>query len=427
MRIAILALLLAAGLGWFAFEQKRGKLKEAEEGFLDFLVANARATLTKNAPEESPDVVLVEFREQEKAEYIAWPPAPLDYIMMLKTLATHDPPVLVIAEPLRWEQTEAEFVTPLREALTRFRWVVLGYHLASDATEATPEQKEFAANDMPELPPAEGEQQHVPKFSRVSKLSDWSLRIASEDGFSSLTGDATAAKKDSVPFIATDGKRLVPSLEAQAVMLFRKSPYAAQRLRFGTGARLSLGDAFIIPLQNDGSLPVSDMPRVPVVNALELMVPDVDDETSNAVRASLGKGKVVVFGNGSNAMLHARAIATALAMPEVRRAPDTVMWSFAGAACLFCLWQLRFRRFGALVAGVAAFVVGLGVCLLVFQSSLLWWPPLAAVLAIAIGTVFCFLWPAKRRGPVAPAPEPVPAAAAAPVSTAPEVPAEKKP
>jgi hypothetical protein len=426
MRIILLILLLAAGLGWLAFEQKRGKLKEAQEGFLDFLVANARATLSKNVPDESQDVVLVEFREEQKAEYSAWPPAPLDYIMMLKMLATHEPPVLVIAEPLRWEQADSEFVTPLRERLTPFRWVVLGYHLASDTMEATPEQKEFAANDMPELPPAEGDQQHVPKFSRVAQLSDWSLRIASEDGFSSLSGGAPAAKKDTVPFIATDGKRLVPSLEAQAVMLYRKTPYATQRLRFGTGARLSLGDAFIIPLQNDGSLKLSDKPRVPVVNALELMVPDVDDETSNAVRATLGKGKVVVLGNGADAMLHARAIATALAIPEVRRAPDAVMWGFAGAASLFCLWQLRFRRFGALVAGVAAFVVGLGVCVLVFQSSLLWWPPLAALLAIAIGTVFSFLWPAKPRAPVAPAPVAAPADAA-PASAAPEPSADKKP
>jgi hypothetical protein len=202
---------------------------------------------------------------------------------------------------------------------------------------------------------------------------------------------------DAVPFVASEGRRLVPSLASQAVTLYRQVPYAAQRLRFGRGARLSLGEEFIIPLREDGRLPLKEKPRVPVVNALDLMVPDLGDEPAREMQKTLGKGKVVVLGSGPEGMIHARAIATALAMPKVRRASVIVEWGLAAAACLFCLWQLRHRRMKALLAGAVAVIAGLGVSLLTFQSALVWCSPLAVLLALAVGTVFCFLWPAKRK------------------------------
>lgn len=397
IRAAILTLLLAAALGWFAFEQKRGGTQAAEEWFLDFLAANARDALSKDAPEESKDVVLVEIREEDKAEYSAWPPAPLDYIMILKSLAEHEPQVVAVVEPLRWEKADTQFVTQLRNALVPFPSVVLGFQGATSGAEMTPEQTEFAANEMPVLPAAEGERLAVPKFTHVTQLSDWSLRITTQAGISFINGAADTG--GAMPFVAAHGKSLVPSLAAQSVTLFRRAPYAAQRLSFGTGARWSLGDALIIPLREDGSLPLKERPRVPVVNALELMTPDLGDETAKAAQATLGKGKLVVLGKGSSGMFQARGIASALAMPNIRRAPASAEWAFAGVACVFCFWQLRYRRMKALILGAAAIIFGLGICLLVFQSSLMWWPPLAGLLVMITGTLFCLLWPAERGSP----------------------------
>jgi hypothetical protein len=253
---------------------------------------------------------------------------------------------------------------------------------------------------MPVLPDAEGDGDKIPAFTRVAKLSDWSLRIASQAGFSAIEGYAPAG--DAIPFVAKQGDRLTPSLAAQALTLFRHVPYAAERLRFGTGARLSLGEAFIIPLRDDGALPLHDRPHVPTVNALELMTPDLGDAQAKTAVEALGKGKVVVLGNRPDSMLQARAIATALAMPKVERGPASTAWGLAAVACLFCYWQLRHRRMKALVLGVLAMIVGLGAGLLAFQSSLIWCSPLAALLVLVTGTLFCFLWPAKRVAPAPP-------------------------
>lgn len=403
LRASILTVLLAATLGWFAFEQKRGRTHEPEQWFLDFLVANARETFSKSVPEESPDVVLVEFRETDKAEFSAWPPAPLDFIMVLKRLAEHEPAVVSIVEPLRWERADTEFVTQLRNALVPFPSVVLGFELAAEGAGMTEEQGDFSENEMPVLPSAEGDSRGIPSFVRIGMVPDWSLRIASQSGFSTLTGLKLPANV--MPFVAHDGRRHVPSLAAQSVTLFRRVPYAEQRLRFGTGARLSLGDEFILPLNADGTFPLRDKPRVPAVNALDLMTPDLGDDAAKAVQTMLGKGKVVVMSAGGTGGPHARAIAGALAMPKVARIPAAMAWVFAGSMCLLCLWQLRHGRVKAVLSGVGFAIGGLVVCLLVFQSSLMWWSPLAAMLCVAVSTAFCFVWPAvggtmvPRSGP----------------------------
>jgi hypothetical protein len=411
IRAAVLTLLLGAALGWLASEQNRTRVREAEEWFLDFLVANARDSLMSHASGKASDVVLVDVREEDRAEYSTWPPAPIDYIMILKRLAEHEPEVLAVVEPLRWEKAETEFVTQLRNSLVPFPSVILGIHLSADASKPTPEQAQFAANEMPVLPFAENKDGAIPKFTHVAKISDWSLRIASQAGFSAIDG-AGAPPTGSMPFVADEGTRLVPSLAAQSVTLFRHTPYVAQRLRFGTGARLSLGETFVIPLQGDGSLVVGDSPEVPMVNALELMTPDLGDEPAKAVQATLGKGKVVVLGNGPRAMLHARAIATALSMPEIQRAPASVTWGLAGLACLFCFWQLRYGRFKAVILGLIAAIAALGANLIAFQTALKWCSPVPALVAVAAGTLFCFLWPARRRLPSAPPPPDMPEAAA---------------
>lgn len=395
-RAVTLALLTAASLIGFHLEQRRGGFQEAEQGFLDFLVANARSAFARHAPEQSSDVVLVEFREEEKAEFGSWPPAPLDYIMVLKRLQEHEPEVVAITEPLDWAQAEGEFVTQLRSALVMFPSAVLGFALSSEGGTMTADAAEFAANEMPVLASIGDGDEEVTSFAMVSRLPVAPLRIAAQTGFSLLHAKAPLPT-DVVPMVAGDGKRLVPSLAAQAVTLFQHVPYAAQRLRLGTGARLSLGDELIIPLNADGTMTLTSRPQVPRVNALELMAPDVGDETARGVRQALGKHKVIVLGTPGLAGNQARAIASALAMPKIARASTAADWGFAAAGCLMSLWLLRQGRMKALVSGCCILVGGMALCMVAFQSSLTWWSPWPALVAVTVGTLFCFVWPHRER------------------------------
>ena len=396
LRVLILLLILGGALGWLA----QRPVPQAEHGWLDFLVANARGAFSSDVPAVSEHVVLVEFREEDKEEFSAWPPAPLDHIMLLKRLAEAEPDVVAFVEPLRWEKAQVEFITQLRNALVPFPAVVLGFSLAAEGEGMTKENGDFSANELPELPEAEGDRAAVPKFTRVVQVSDGALRVAAHSGFSSLHGPVKVSP-DAVPFIVDDGRRLVPSLAAQSVMLFRRAPYAEQRLHFGTGARLSLGDSLIIPLKGDGSLLLEAKPSVPEVSALELMTPDLGDETSERMQATLGRHKAIVIGTGAAARQHARAMAVALAMPEIRRAPEAVDWGVAALAAVPAFWMLGLRRLKVVVAALAVTVVLAVAGLLVFQSSLWWWSPVPALAVVLGAALLCWIWPA--RAPATPA------------------------
>ncbi|CAN5913458.1 hypothetical protein BH11VER1_BH11VER1_28000 [soil metagenome] len=396
-RAITLFVLLAAALCAFNIAEQKGRLQQAKEWFLDFLVANARDKIEVRATADAKDVVLIQFDEKDREEYSAWPPAPLDYIIALKRLYAHEPEVLAIVDPLRWENVDTQFIAQLRQSMVPFTSIVLGFDISAEGTGMSIENGDFASNEMPALKCRDDGSKYMLIFNRVTEVPDKGLRIAVQTGFSSLNHPSMATQPHKVPFVAFDGHRLVPSLPAQAVTLFRHVPYASQRIAFGAGARLSLGDEHMVPLDSTGSLLINDNLNIPTVNALALMSPDLGDAESNLTRNTLGKRKIVVLSMSDRGLTQARAIAQALAAPSLQRKPVTWDWLAAAVACLIGFWQLQYRRFGAVAIGLLFAFASLIASLLVFQSSLVWWSPIASILVTCTCTLFCLIWSKKSE------------------------------
>lgn len=373
------------------------RFQEAEQGFMDFLVANAYDTFQRALPERSSEVVLVEFREEDKMEYSAWPPAPLDYIMLLKRVATQEPEVVAFAEPLRWDDPGTQFLSQLRQAMLPIPSLLLGFEISAASGEMTDEQKTFLAEQMPSYASKDGDAAAAPAFKRVSRVPDKILRVGADFGFSRLVSESEKKGKQPLPFVAFDGQHLAPSLAAQAVTRFRHMPFSALRLRFGSGARLNLGDEHVVPLDPSGSLQLKERPAIPRINALNLLTPDLDQTATDEINQALGKGKVVLVGMGEDGHKQAQAIALALAMPKLHRLPLWWDWVFAALVALACYKQWFYRRFKVLLAGVVLLALAMLVCLLTFQSALWWWSPLPAAVVILVTTLFCFVWPHRAR------------------------------
>lgn len=391
-RIIIFTLLLGAAVGGCFEMERRGLVRVAEQWFLGFLVANGREAMEQNLPEVSKDVVLVKFDEKEREELGGWPPTALDWLMVMKRLTAYSPEVVVVVQPLRWEGAAAEFVKPLREALLPFPAVVMGFGLAAGEGEVSPEGKEFQEKEMPTLLGGEVGGSAM-RFSRVTALPDRSLRMAVQAGFTSIEG--LAEKPGRMLFLAGDGERLVPSLAAQAVTLFRRAPYSAMQMSFGAGARLTLADEFVVPLTPAGELLLGESPSVPVLEGLELMLPDLGDEVAGQIAQVMGKGKAVVLSlDEREGMQQARAMAKGLAMPMLTRLDRWVDWALAALGVVLCYGgMLRRGRFGALAFGLMLLAIGTGLSLGFFQMRLTWWSPVIAFGLIGVSMLFCFLWP----------------------------------
>lgn len=403
-RAITFALLLAAALGghvlalrWSPEYQTR--VRELEQGFLDFLVANSQETFQKTIPEVSPDVVLIEYREEDKPELEAWPPAPLDYIMLMKKLAPANPEVLAFVEPLSWDTSDGQFIKDLRHALIPVPSVILGFDVSTEAAEMSPEQKEFVTAMMPSFRKETGEAAAAgATFQTVTRLPDQALQIiGAELGVASVISGGAKPSGESFPFVLSDGAHLVPSLAAQAVARYRRMASSDLHLRLGTGGRLGLSDTHVVPLERGGTMKLQGKPSVPTLEVLDLQNPLADEATLAAMARTLGKGKVLVVGAGDVARLHAQAIAQALAVPHLHRAPPWGDWAFAGAMALFSLWQFRRGRIKALLAGVLLAALAAIICMLTFQSSLWWWSPAPAAVVLATSTLFCFLWPQRKE------------------------------
>src|ERR1022692_433060 len=120
LRAIILSALLCIAALVTLHEKGGERWRTGERLFLDFLVANARDQFEDVEIAPSTDVVFIEFNERDKAEFSAWPPAPLDYIMALKRIAPHEPDVVAFTDVLDWPKANAQFTSELQQLFLGF-------------------------------------------------------------------------------------------------------------------------------------------------------------------------------------------------------------------------------------------------------------------------------------------------------------------
>lgn len=397
---ALLLVVLLASLGWWLDrEQHAGRFQRVDEVFLDFLVANARDrfAVDANAAASAP-VVLVKMRAADKAEYAGWPPRPLDWQMVLKGLQTYDPAVVVIPETLFWGRPAPEFVNEAAQALIPLPSTVLGVEAQLASSRDAPAFLGGLDATLPKFEKVLGDMTPVPPLGALISAPDDLLRRQAELGISLPQNASTPGK---VAYALQEGDHLLPTVLAQAVARFTKTPYATQRLLLGPGAGAFLANGSFVPLSPGAAFTVNMQLPVPEVDALNLMTSELAEALSAKDKASLSGGKMIVIGTdddspGGLARLHAQALAQVLSMPRLQLLPEWAQWIAWGAASLVGVWLVFFvPRSKAVLRGLLCVFAALVVCFLAFQSRLIWAPPTIPAALIVASTLFARL--AGRR------------------------------
>jgi hypothetical protein len=382
IRSAILLVLLAGLAWWLHGEQSNGRFRQVDETFLDFLLANTRDDLKPN-PSKLDRVVFVTLRESDKAEYAAWPPAPIDYHMIIKALASHEPGALVITEPLAWPAPKPQFIDQLGQTLLPLSNVILGARASSSAGDTA-----FAKDRLPSVTHLSG------NVSALSALG--SIEQAPEAGIAISCDSGLVTSPPAIGLRFNDG--LSPSIEMQTLAHAARVPFAYQRVGIGPGAGLHLGDDFFIPLNNDGSFLKATV-AVPEINALDLMTPNIE-ATESAASKTLGKGRIIVLGmNDDLTRQRAQIIAASLALPKLQVVPfvgQIAAWVIAASLALWLVWMPKTK---ALMRAIIFLFLALTASYLAFQSFKTWCPPAIPAALIAAGGVFARLF--GKRLPVA--------------------------
>lgn len=403
IRVLILLPLLI-GLGWWVDrEQHAGRFQQVDELFLDFLVGNARDRFEKAPPPEpgASPVVWVRMRTADKAEYAGWPPRPLDWQMVLKGLQPYEPAVVVIPETLMWGGPSPEFVREAAQALVPFPSTVLGVEARLAETPGMPAFLGGLEDVLPRFQKVGGDRATVPTLGALVAAPDEQMRLQAELGVAVTPG---GNEETLLPYALQESGNLRPSLFAQAMAHASGTPYVAHRLVLGPGGGAYLADGGFVPLTMSGGFVVDSETAVPEVNALNLMTVELAEALTPADKQHLGRGKVVVIGTddestGSQARVHAQALARALAMPRIQLLRWWAEWGVWGLAALTgCALVFFTPKRQALLRGAVLIFLGLVVTFLAFQVRLIWCPPTLPVALLLAATLFARVAGRRDKG-----------------------------
>lgn len=382
-RLLFVLLCLGLAAGYVAHGQRSGRLARVDEWFLDLMTANARTRFQQTRVTD--EVVLVEFREDQRAEFSAWPPLPLDWQLVLKQLQVYQPEVLVVAAPLYWGRPAPDFVPAVAQALLPFPSVVLGVLCQIEPPDAPPHPAFLGdlQGRVPAFQRIRGEAENPTRLSAVVTAPDELLRNASELGL--LTGKRLPQGGWSLAYSISDGVGgMLPTLLAQTAGRYSQSSYTLDhKLLLGLGAGALLKNGVYVPLEKNGDFMVSPADSVPTVNALDLMAGDLADVLSDEDQARLDKAKIIVLGlaeagEGSQSMAAAQAAALnkILSMPRLQAITGPWEWALWAAAAGAGLWlAIRVRPSRVLLAAAGVLFTAFVAAYLSFQASLIWISP----------------------------------------------------
>ncbi len=395
IRLLFLAASLATSAWYLDREQRAGRLQHLDDLFLDFLAANARERLSQPDPAAPGRVAMVALRESDRLEYSGWPPKPLDWQMVLKSLQAHEPAALVLATPLNWGSPPPEFLPALAETLLPYTSVISAVEttlVEKSSAEVPPPFMGDLAETLPCFQKISGETSRVPAIAALISVPDPALRAIGELGLDA--SQVAQGSSASLPYALRAEERLHPSLLAQTLARLTGTPYAQHRVRFGPGAAAYLSNGAFVPLENDGSVKVDLKGQVPVINALDLMTGTLADTLSPEDKAALGTGKVIVIGldhddnsRSRPALTHALALAQVLALPHLTQLVGWQQGLAWGLAALAAAWiALGSGARHPLRSGLACIFAALLVSFSAFHAALVWCPPAMPVVLILTGS-----------------------------------------
>lgn len=400
IRVLLLLPFLVALGWWLNLEHHQGRFQRVDEVFLDFLVANTRARFENPQPDPAASpVVLIKMRAADRAEYVGWPPRPLDWQMVLKGLQAYAPAVIVIPETLMWGRPSPEFVTEAAAALRPFPSTILGVEAMLSVSPSAPAFLGGLEDVLPRFQKVQGEVSLAPSLGSLVAAPDDQLRRQGELG---IAISHQVQGSTFLPYALQEQGNFRPSVLAQALSRISSTPYANQRLLIGAGGGAYLADGTFVPLSNKAEYEVDTSVTVPEVDALNLMTVELADALTPQDKQNLGQGKIVVLGTddeaaeGGLARLHAQALTRILSAPRIHLLSPLAEWcAWAGAGLLGCLLVLWVPRTQAFSRGLLLVFLALVFCFVAFQASLLWCPPTLPVALLVASTLFARLFGRK--------------------------------
>jgi hypothetical protein len=390
LRALSLIMVLGGLVWWLRGEEARGRFAAFETGFLEVLLANSRDRFLPD-PARMDQVVFLPLRQEDAAEYSAWPPQPVDYQMIIKGALEFHPSVVVLVDELRWTDAPPVMVDDLAEVLLPLPAVVVTAYPAGGERMEDTEAQDSLLDRLATLKLHRGEVRSLLTAEGALRGPETALlRVADP---SLLPVEAT---NDAAPMLSLRAGKVHPSPALLGALRALKIPVSSGHIALGGGAGVLTDTGFYLPLAEDGRLPPAQGLKMAEQNALDLMTVAMVDDPSQEISQRMGEGRVLVLGidgaDHSRARRQAQALAHALAVPRVEVLSGVFKYVTVGLAALLGLSLLRLPKRKALARALLYLLFGIVACYLLFVLRTVWFSPVVPALVLLASGVFlrCF-------------------------------------
>ncbi len=413
IKVAIFGLLAALAVVLIEREERRNSLRPVNQGFLDWLVGNASAKI------ENPAVTFLRVDKNELDQHKLDPR--LNWAVILEGLKRFEPQSVAIVPALAWEGDDELAKNGLKKRINLMPKMVLGSVLGPTAGEgaATGDAGRFLA-----LENVSGDASQLPTAPAVAIMPDPDLVSNGQPAFTHIDlNDQVSSGPNGirVPLLAKLGDKVVASFVLATILAHDGLSPADVQVELGRS--IKVGERYKIPIDEAGYFTVYHGMRgiYPNINSTSLTLAvsqfeDLTQELRNASQETLEtlRQNAIVIGFDqesehrfelptgdkiSLAELQAMAVATIQSGRHVTYWPFPLRIASFGVLALLGLFFLKGGKFRAFGGGLLAALLYAIVCMLTFQTSLSWTPPIGAIAVCLILALLGLILPKSGKSP----------------------------
>lgn len=239
---------LLLGLFLMRESEENTHLRHIEEGFGDWVAANAPAT------PRTAHITLVEINDSSLTGEHAWPWSPLEYAIFLSDAIPLKPDVVAIEPVLNWEGVKTVVPQDKMEQYSKFLHdqILLAPKIVLGAQLGFPEDETIVPPKLPApiLRNVKGDIRSIPALTDIVRQPGEDYRLASVLGFTNFpVPDGTARM---VPLVFNYRGEIVPSMVLQTLIQWFK--LTADDVTVEPGASVRIGEKVTIPIDDSGKM-----------------------------------------------------------------------------------------------------------------------------------------------------------------------------
>lgn len=346
----------------------------------------------------------------------------LDWAILMNSLLNFSPQAAGIVPPLRWDDTDVLTEGALAKQIKRMPAMALGAILSPSSPDSAQEKQ---AASFLSLERVTGDRSQLLAARQVSAMPDDELLINGKPGFTRIELQKDLGSGPNglrMPLVCRLGDRVVPSFALQLVMLRQGLLPGDVAIHLdGSPPSIQLGDRQTIPIDSSGCLEVHHslaraFPQIDFASLALAVSPfqEVAQELRKATQEeleSLRKNAVVIGFDDSSlqefplpssekislAQLLTMAVASIQSGYHLTNWETPLHYGSLGAVALLGLLLLALPRWGSAFAGLALAALYLAASWYLFQQSLSWTPPWAALMLCLLSTLIGAAFPRKPR------------------------------